>query len=249
MSRYTITVHELIQNNFDFGLNEYPIFDENYREVLNTAILDFYRFKEICYSNPIRWRYELQARMNRIMRNKYNKLYESKMIEFNPLYNIEIIETFQRELNNETVNQTNGTSNNTSNGNNVSKSVADNQTLGENMSVSAQYPTEQMLANQLNGTGYVDGSGKITQKGSDNTTTDNTATFDSIDNATYGNESNGQSKDNENYVKKTVGSSAGLPFSKAMIQLKEYIDKFQLDEQVIDELADLFITIHREEEY
>ena len=35
MSKYTTTIKTLIDNNFDFKMTSYPIFDENYRETLN----------------------------------------------------------------------------------------------------------------------------------------------------------------------------------------------------------------------
>ena len=39
MAHYTITIQTLINNGFDFKLDNYPIFDENYRETLNNKIL------------------------------------------------------------------------------------------------------------------------------------------------------------------------------------------------------------------
>ena len=42
MAKYTITIKTLIDNNFDFQMTNYPIFDENYRETLNNNILHHY---------------------------------------------------------------------------------------------------------------------------------------------------------------------------------------------------------------
>ena len=39
MAKYTITIKTLIDNNFDFKMDSYPIFDENYRNTLNQNIL------------------------------------------------------------------------------------------------------------------------------------------------------------------------------------------------------------------
>ena len=38
MAKYTVTIKSLLDNNFNFGLDSYPIFDENYRETLNENI-------------------------------------------------------------------------------------------------------------------------------------------------------------------------------------------------------------------
>ena len=42
MSKYTVSIYELEKNNFDFGLNDYPIFDERARPLLNERILNLY---------------------------------------------------------------------------------------------------------------------------------------------------------------------------------------------------------------
>ena len=47
MAKYTITIKTLIDNNFDFKMNSYPIFDENYRNTLNQNILYHYYENEI----------------------------------------------------------------------------------------------------------------------------------------------------------------------------------------------------------
>ncbi len=39
MSKYSITIKNLMDNNFDFQMTLYPIFDENYRNTLNNNIL------------------------------------------------------------------------------------------------------------------------------------------------------------------------------------------------------------------
>ena len=98
MADYTFTIYELMCNNFDFGLNDYPIFDENYRQTLNNVILEFYKFREIAFINPNVWRDRLRARMDIIMRNKYNKMYIAKLKDFNPFYNVDMTETFTHNI-------------------------------------------------------------------------------------------------------------------------------------------------------
>lgn len=199
MSKYTVTIYELIRNNFDFGLQDYEIFNEEYREILNSAILDFYKFKEIGYQNPYKFKDRLNERMNRIMREKYNALYKAKSIEFNPLYNIEIKETFEHSVENE--------NNDTTNTNNITTSSA--------------FPMSEMLESEIPNDVYIDNATRNNAK--DTTTSNGTTT--------------------ESYTRMTEGSSAGLPFSKAMIQLKQYYDKYNLDSQVIEELSDLFMNV------
>ena len=69
---------------FDF---EYPIFDDEYKSVIETKILRHYYTREIGLETVGLWKHFLNMRMNEIM-PYYNKLYNSELIEFNPLYNV-----------------------------------------------------------------------------------------------------------------------------------------------------------------
>lgn len=64
--------------NFDF-----PIFDENYRQVLCRKILKHYYTREIAHETVGRWKLALNAKLNEIM-PYYNQLYKSELLEFNP---------------------------------------------------------------------------------------------------------------------------------------------------------------------
>lgn len=70
---------------FDF---EFPIFDENYRLVLEKKILKHYYTREIGFETVGLWKLKLDARLNEIM-PYYNKLYESETYKFNPLYDVD----------------------------------------------------------------------------------------------------------------------------------------------------------------
>ena len=68
---------------FDF---EYPIFDENYKTILETKILKHYYTREICAETVGLWKLWLDEKMNLIMKY-YNQLYESEALQINPLVN------------------------------------------------------------------------------------------------------------------------------------------------------------------
>ena len=72
---------------FDFN---FPIFDESYRSVLETKILRHYYTREIGLETVGLWKLKLSTKLNEIM-PYYNKLYKSELIEFNPLYDVELI--------------------------------------------------------------------------------------------------------------------------------------------------------------
>lgn len=101
MAKYTLNVFTLIDNGFDFGLDHYPIFDENYREPLNKAILDYYYMYEIGFETPALFKHYLMTKMDLIM-PKYNALYQAQLeILGNPLGNVHLTETLTRNVDTE----------------------------------------------------------------------------------------------------------------------------------------------------
>lgn len=71
---------------FDFA---YPIFDEAYRSVLETKILRHYYTREIGAESVGLWKHWLNTKLNEIM-PYYNKLYKSELLEFNPMYDVDV---------------------------------------------------------------------------------------------------------------------------------------------------------------
>ena len=74
---------------FDF---EYPIFDEQYREVLETKILKHFYMREIGAETVGLWKLWLDERLNLIM-PYYNQLYESTKLVISPLKNFSFDKT------------------------------------------------------------------------------------------------------------------------------------------------------------
>ena len=109
MSKYTISIKNLIKNNFDFGLNDYPIFDENYRETLNNNILYYYFEDEIGLETPELFKIYLNRTMNRIM-PYYNNLYQAQkdLLEKGLFNNINFTETSNRKVNSNSDSTTKG---------------------------------------------------------------------------------------------------------------------------------------------
>ena len=76
---------------FDF---DYPIFDEAYRTTLESKILKHYYTREICAETVGLWKLWLSAKMNEIM-PYYNEMYKSALLEYNPLYDVDLTREHQ----------------------------------------------------------------------------------------------------------------------------------------------------------
>lgn len=165
MAKYTITIKTLIDNNFDFQLTSYPIFDENYRNTLNHNILYHYYENEIGFETPPLFRLYLNQRLNEIM-PKYNELYKAqkKLIDENLLLsNVNLTETLQGT----NTTQTNSTSHSTNSGTSNNKNLFQDTPQGQiaNTDIDAQtWATNLTLDrnttnNTINDTNNASGSG------------------------------------------------------------------------------------------
>lgn len=73
-----------MKRGYPIALNNYPIFDEGHRAILNNKIIRHYYFREICCDSPERFNFYLETKMDEIM-PYYNQLYKSELLEYNPL--------------------------------------------------------------------------------------------------------------------------------------------------------------------
>ena len=137
---------------FDF---DYPIFDESYRSVLETKIIRHFYTREIAAETVGLWKLWLETKMNEIM-PYYNQLYKSELIEFNPLYDVDL------------------TTDHTKN-NKGTDSFAETKSLNTAYSENNKYDEEKEIdrTSTTNGTSEETDNGSVNRSGSENSTDSN----------------------------------------------------------------------------
>ena len=165
MAKYTVTIKTLIDNNFDFQMTQYPIFDENYRETLNHNILYHYYENEIGFETAPLFRLYLNQRLNEIM-PKYNELYrvQKTLIDNNLLLNnVNLTETLSGRNATTSSSTSQSTNNGTSNNKNlfqdtpqgqISNTDINNQTWATNLTLDSNTSN-----NTINDSSSATGSG------------------------------------------------------------------------------------------
>lgn len=81
---YTETVADLVKNNFDFNLHDYPIWRESAREELNSIIIHHFYMYEIGFETEGQWNLALGTKMAEIM-PYYNRIMEAIELDYDPL--------------------------------------------------------------------------------------------------------------------------------------------------------------------
>ncbi len=231
MSKYTTELRWIVENGYDLQLNEYPIFDENYRQKLNQKIINHYYFREIGFETVGLFRFYLKQTMNEIM-PYYNQLYESALLEIDPLNTINFTETLTRtKIGNDTKNFNEDT---TVNSNGDSNS---NSTKNTNFKdVESDTPQGMLSIGNIEGELYA--SYARISKNED--TTNSTAHQETTDTQKRKNDEKINREDNENYTRTEKGNRESQ--SELLMKYRETF--LNIDMQVINELNDLFMGLY-----
>ena len=215
MAKYTVTIKDLITNNFDLGLKDYPIYDESHRETLNNMIINHYLMSEIGQETPALFKLYLNNTMNEIM-PKYNILYRA------------VDEYVKRQSILSDVDLTIASEGSTEN-NSLSTSVisATNSSTEKSKMINSDTPQGKIYLNDLENQAYATtaslGSGENSSSSGSNST-------NKVDNDTV----------NKNKTH-TFGSNGKLPID-VMIKIQQGI--LNIDESIIKELQPLFFGLY-----
>lgn len=212
MSNYTTLLGNLIENGFDIGLKDYPIYDEKHRQELNDKIINHYYFREIGFETAEMFKRKLNIKMKEIM-PYYNQKYKSEDVEFNPLYNIELHETYSE--NRENV------------GESTSNLDTTNSSKEGTINVEADTPQGSITIDEIRENKY---ASKTNNNQNENINNGNSKSIN-----------NSKENGKNTYSKDTIGSSAGLSFSHAIGQWREIM--INVDMEIIAELSDLFMNV------
>lgn len=133
MAKYTIELRTLLEkSNIDLGMQNYPLYTfqniyqnnsdfgkdlkgqqiTNFRDYLNNYIFQHFYFREIGAETGFRFSFILNRKMNEIM-VYYNQMLKSLDINFNPLWNVDLTETFTHNISDTGLTNANSTGNDT----------------------------------------------------------------------------------------------------------------------------------------
>lgn len=252
MSKYTTEVRFICENsaglhesegadNIDSILDKcwnkvfnfnFPIFDENYRQVLCRKILKHYYTREIAHETVGRWKLALNAKLNEIM-PYYNQLYKSELLEFNPFYDVDL--TRRREGSG----TSNRTSNNTETNSGTSKNVSSGSSTNNTDTLNRFSDTPQ---NSMDTQGIADSVPltTVTKVNEDNTTTN-----ESTDTLTRNDSKTGNGTENINntdkYIETVKGKQGTENYSSLLKKFRETF--LNIDMMIIEDCSDCFFTL------
>nr|DAQ26339.1 MAG TPA: Lower collar protein [Caudoviricetes sp.] len=207
----------------------FPIFDENYRTVLEKKILKHFYTREICEETVGLWKLRLDAKLNEIM-PYYNKLYNSELLEFNPLYTANLTRKKKTDYDSNRNTSNNGTVNSTSNSNGSGTGT------NTNVGLDLYSDTPQGLITNVENETYLTNFRKKTDTGKSSSTTSNSTTGN-VTNSDTGTDALNSTED---YLETVIGFEG----SSASDLLIKYRDTFlNIDMMIIEDLETLFFQL------
>lgn len=212
---------------FDF---DYPIFDDEYKPVLETKILMHYYTREIGLETVGLWKLKLMSRLNDIM-PYYNQLYRSELLEFNPLVDVDL------------KTQHIGSSDNISSGSNENE--GERQNIGNTTSFNGESATDYKLFSDtpqgdLDGVesqDYLTNATKITRSSAVNGRIESLEIGATKDKGSY----TGTINTTNQYIDHIIGKNGGENYSKKLTDFRKTF--LNIDMRIIEELKDLFMYL------
>nr|DAI31584.1 MAG TPA: Lower collar protein [Caudoviricetes sp.] len=152
MSKYTTELRYIIESGYKLNaLTSYPIFDENYRSVLNQYILNHFWMREIGFETAGEFDLYLGNTLNEIM-PYYNGMFKMAMSEIDPLTNYKYKETLDKS----DVGTTNSNSNTNGNSKSVESTPADGLVQMNEIENNVYASSATLNNNTVNANGTVD---------------------------------------------------------------------------------------------
>lgn len=240
MSKYTIVLYQLLDTGFDIGLNDYPIYNEAYRNVLNKKIIDHYAFWEIGFETPTMFKMRLNTKMREIM-PYYNRLYNLNLAQILGINNVNMDETHtttnvgSSDNKQSTQSNTDATSKKTGT---LDSTTSDD---GKNRSVGSSLPQSLVTVTDIEGGLYA--SDATISDSSNTTSVNDSTTNNSTDNSSTTGTANSttQATNTEEFTKNLMGMDGKLyPIEAWNLLTAKIVD---IDLMIIDQLSEMFMNV------
>lgn len=219
------SVDEVLNGSWDkIFTSKVSFFDEEYRGVLCKKILKHYYLREIGCETVGIWLLWMNTKLEEIM-PYYNKLYESELIKFNPMYDVD----WSRK-GNKTGNESGSGSRSTSGNNSGTNTQSGTST---NTSKNLYSDTPQGALTGVESESYLTNARKVSDSGKTG-----------INGSTSGSYEDSESSTNkvdttEDYVESVSGKQGSGSYSKLLNEFRETF--LNIDMQVIEEFEEMFM--------
>jgi hypothetical protein len=244
MAQVTVELGRLLdKTNFQLFDFDYQLDDANFKAQLEQQIIDYYYDYEIGFETPDMFKRKFKARWNRII-SYYNKLYNTTLLDYNPLSNYKLEEVLDQLATNNNTQTTdmstsaNNTQKNT--GTNTVEGHGSDETTTNDSATNSDYP-QQPIA----GGSYASGATTGTATSNSDSTNDVTTTLDTTvtvtDSGTNRGTISNETTQNTDYTKSIEGIT-GITYPELIEKHRDSL--LRINDRIIEEMKPCFILVY-----
>jgi hypothetical protein len=222
---------------FDF---DYPIFDPSYKSIFETHFIRKFYMREIGFETEGLFKFNLETWMI-INMPYFNKMFQSELIEFDPLINTKLDTTHNRKADKTNTNNSttdgNSTSNNTQN---ASGSSANNDFSRH---LESDTPDKRLAITTQDGKGVIEYATKIDENTDKNSKTSNTTSnVNSKDETSVSSNSTGKLNEIEDFIETKIGKVGSQSYSSMMNEYRTSL--LRVENKIFKEMQELFMLVY-----
>lgn len=219
------SVDEVLNSSWDkIFTSKVSFFDEEYRGVLCKKILKHYYLREIGCETVGIWLLWMNTKLEEIM-PYYNKLYESELIKFNPMYDVD-----WNRKGNKTGNESGSGSRSTS-GNNSGTNTQSGTSSNTRKDLYSDTPQGALTG--IESETYLTNARKVSDSGETGVNASTSGSYEDSES------SSNKVDTTEDYVESVSGKQGGSSYSKLLNEFRETF--LNIDMQVIEEFEEMFM--------
>ena len=221
------SVDEILNGSWDkIFTSKVSFFDEDYRGVLCKKILKHYYLREIGCETVGIWLLWMNTKLEEIM-PYYNKLYESELIKFNPMYDVD-----WNRKGNKTGNES-GTGSRSTSGNNSGTNTQSGNS--SNVRKDLYSDTPQGALTGVESETYLTNARKVSDSGTTGVNGSTSGSYEDSESSTN------KVDTTEDYVESVSGKQGSESYSKLLNEFRETF--LNIDMQVIEEFEEMFMGL------
>ena len=219
------SVDEVLNGSWDkIFTSKVSFFDEKYRGVLCKKILKHYYLREIGCETVGIWLLWMNTKLEEIM-PYYNKLYESELIKFNPMYDVD-----WNRKGNKTGNESGSGSRSTS-GNNSGTNTQSGTSSNTRKDLYSDTPQGALTG--IESETYLTNARKVSDSGETGVNASTSGSYEDSES------SSNKVDTTEDYVESVSGKQGSSSYSKLLNEFRKTF--LNIDMQVIEEFEEMFM--------
>lgn len=222
---------------FDF---DYPVFDVNYKKVFETHFIRKFYMREIGFETEGLFKFQLESWLL-INMPYFNKLFESELIQYDPLVNSKMNITRNNKAD-KTQSQTSATDGTNTSNSEQSNSGSLNETHFDRQ-LESETPDSRLTITSENGEGVIEYASRIVEN-SDTDTKNSTSetTGNSTDTTNVQSTTNATINETEDYIESIIGKTGSDSYAKLMTEYRASL--IRIENKIFDEMQELFMLVY-----